>query len=237
MSISISAKNDYSYLFNSMNKSSGSGSIADMSWLSDYSSIKSGSYGKLLKAYYASGDDSSSAAKSAVSKLTADKTALDETTKDYQTAANKADALQKSISSVGALKDDADDDAVYDAVNSYVKSYNELVDSAGATKDSAIIGRLTSMETTTGSYEKKLNGLGISIGNDGKLSIDRDTFAAADKSAVKELFGKGSYGSNVNVSAAMIQSTANYDALRGGTTYTAAGSYSSLTGSLWNSTT
>lgn len=241
MNISISAKNDYSYLFNSLNKSSGSNSIADMSWLSDYSSIKSGSYGKLLKAYYSSDDGAESTVKSAASKLASDrlateKTALDEATRSYQTASNKAGELQKSISSVSSLEDDADDDAVYSAVSSYVKNYNELVDSAAKTNDSAITNRLNSIETTTGSYEKKLNGIGISIGNDGKLSLDKDTFATADKSAVKELFGRGSYGSNVNVSAAMIQSTANYDALRSGT-YTAAGSYSSLTGSLWDSTT
>ena len=235
MSISISAKNDYSYLFSSMNKASSSGSVADMSWLGDYASIKSGSYGKLLKAYYAK--DSDSDPKSAVSKIASDKLTQDENTKTYTKAASGADALQKSIASVGDLADDADDEAVYNAVNSFVKSYNDVVDSASATTDSSITNRLTAIETTSGSYEKKLNSIGISIRNDGTLKLDKDTFMAADKSTVKELFDKrGSYGSNVNVSAAMIQSTANFDATRG-TTYTAAGSYSSFTGSLWDSTT
>ena len=53
----IPEKNDYSYLFNSMNTSgsnSGSGSnLFNAINLSDYSSIKTGAYGKLLKAYYA----------------------------------------------------------------------------------------------------------------------------------------------------------------------------------------
>lgn len=240
MGISISPKNDYSYLFSNLNSRGSSNSVADMSWLSDYSSIKSGSYGKLLKAYYAKDSDSEDT-KSGASKIISDKltanTALDEKTKAYTEAASKADALQKSISSIGDLKDDADDDAVYSAVNSYVKSYNDLVDAASSTADSSITNRLTSIETATGSAEKKLNAIGISLQSDGTLKLDRETFDAADKSGVKELFGaKGSYGSNVNVSAAMIQSTANYDAVRGNT-YTASGSFSGLTGSLWDSTT
>lgn len=239
MGISISAKNDYSYLFSSLNKQN-SGSIADMSWLSDYSSIKSGSYGKLLKAYYAK-DSGSDETKSGASKIVSDKlsagTAIDEKAKTYTDTASKADALQKSVASIGDLKDDADDEAVYNAVNSYVKNYNDLVGAASGTEDKSITNRLTSIETTTGSYEKKLNAIGISINTDGTLKLNKETFDAADKSGVKELFGeRGSYGFNVNTSAAMIESTANYDAVRG-TTYTAAGYYSGLTGSLWDSTT
>ena len=43
---------DYSYLFGSTQASSTSGSFS----LSDYAAIKNGSYGKLLKAYYAKQD-------------------------------------------------------------------------------------------------------------------------------------------------------------------------------------
>lgn len=54
MSISIHQKTDYGYLFNSMNTGKGANSIAGLTNLvSDYNSIKSGSYGKLLNAYYA----------------------------------------------------------------------------------------------------------------------------------------------------------------------------------------
>ena len=240
MGISISAKNDYSFLFSSMSKSSGTGLAADMSWLSDYASIKSGSYGKLLKAYYTSEDGSSEKTKAGsdvLSKIKNDTITKDETTKVYNTAATKADALQKSVENISALKEDAGADEKLKAVESYVKSYNELVDAAASTADKGITNRLTSIETSTGSAEKKLNGLGISIESDGKLKLNKDTFMAADKDAVDELFGKGSsYGRSVSVSAAMIQSNANFDAVRG-TTYNAAGSYQAVTGSLWDSTT
>ncbi len=44
---------DYSSLFSSMGSSSGN-------WLADYATIKNGSYGKLMKAYYAEAKSSSS---------------------------------------------------------------------------------------------------------------------------------------------------------------------------------
>ena len=72
MSISINLKTDTSYLFSSLsNSSSNSGSGLDSlsSILSDYSSIKNGSYGKLLKAYYGTNSGSS------VDALVEDKTA------------------------------------------------------------------------------------------------------------------------------------------------------------------
>ncbi len=57
MSINVNAKNDYSFLFSGMSGSSG----ANLNFLSDYASIKNGSYGKLLKSYYGAGKDSSTA--------------------------------------------------------------------------------------------------------------------------------------------------------------------------------
>ena len=236
----VSMKNDYSFLFNSLNKSTGAG---QMSWLSDYSSIKSGAYGKLLKAYYrqdseSSADDKGSA--SDISKLVGKNGAapeLSEETKAYSKAATTADALQKSIRDIRSLPEDADDDKTYEALSSFVKSYNEAADAAGSTQDKSISNRLTSIRQATASAAKSLNAVGISVGSDGRLSIDKDRFAGADRSDIGKLFAeKGSYASSVNVSAEMIRSTANYDSARN-STYTAVGSYSSVVGSLWDSTT
>ena len=52
MGINIQMRNDYSYLFSSLNTSK-TGSAGNLSFLSDYAAIKNGSYGKLMKAYYA----------------------------------------------------------------------------------------------------------------------------------------------------------------------------------------
>ena len=241
VAMSIQMKNDYSYLFSGMNKSV-SGSAEDMSWLSDYASIKSGSYGKLMKSYYAaaaSDDGSKDSRSSILENLTSvkDKTPeVSSETKAFNKAATAADALQSSIKTLGGLKDDAEDSAKYEAVSSFVKNYNSVVDTASVTADKSISNRLDSIRSATAAKEKDLNSLGISIGKDGKLSIDKDTFGAADKSKINDLFAdRRSYAAEVNVSAAMIQSTAGYDAARAGT-YTATGSYSGVTGSLWDST-
>ena len=49
--INVDSSQDYSYLFQSLS----SGGMGNLNFLSDYSSIKNGSYGKLMKAYYGTG--------------------------------------------------------------------------------------------------------------------------------------------------------------------------------------
>ena len=49
--INVDGSQDYSYLFQSL--SSSSGGMGNLNFLSDYASIRNGSYGKLLKTYYA----------------------------------------------------------------------------------------------------------------------------------------------------------------------------------------
>ena len=61
MSINIQAKTDYSSLFSGI--SAKNDSFNSMSWLKDYGLVKSGAYGKLMKAYYAEDKTSESAAK------------------------------------------------------------------------------------------------------------------------------------------------------------------------------
>ena len=51
MSINIQAKTNYSFLFSGL--SSSASNALSGNWLADYASIKNGSYGKLMKAYYA----------------------------------------------------------------------------------------------------------------------------------------------------------------------------------------
>ena len=60
MGISINVptmKSDYSSLFSSLGSSAGS--AASSNWLGDYAMIKNGSYGRLMKAYYAEAKASS----------------------------------------------------------------------------------------------------------------------------------------------------------------------------------
>ena len=54
--IDMGKKQNYSYLFQSL--SSSGGGMGNLNFLSDYASIRNGSYGKLLKTYYAKQQDS-----------------------------------------------------------------------------------------------------------------------------------------------------------------------------------
>ena len=52
--INVDSRQDYSYLFQNLS----SGGMGNLNFLSDYASIKNGSYGRLMKAYYGTGQAS-----------------------------------------------------------------------------------------------------------------------------------------------------------------------------------
>ena len=66
MSINIQAKTNYSFLFSGL--SSSASNALSGNWLADYASIKNGSYGKLMKAYYAKDSGDSKTAASTITK-------------------------------------------------------------------------------------------------------------------------------------------------------------------------
>ena len=233
MGINISAKTDYSTLFSSLSSSSSSSSgITDYSFLSDYAAIKNGSYAKLMKAYYAK-DGASDAVSSIVDESTS--TSDD----DAETIANIEKTSEALKSSADALSDvDYEDtDASYKAVSSFVKDYNKLVSAAGDSDSSSIASRFSTLQSLTTSNKSSLEEIGITINDDGTLSLDEDTFKAADSSKAESLFkGSGSYAYQASAQATVIDNQAQYEALKAGT-YTSSGTYSSsnLTGSLIDS--
>ncbi len=234
MAINIQAKTDYSTLFSGLNKSSSSSNYVNdlSSLLTDYSLVKSGNYGKLMKAYY------SENASEEVSKIASatDKTASD-TVKAYNQVSADAGALQDSVTAIADLEDDATEDEIYSAVSSYVKNYNSLLSSAEDTTSTSISGRITSIKGYTSENTKDLASVGITVNSDGTLSLDKDTLASASKDTLDTLFaGTGGYGYSVSVSAAMAASNANYEAART-SLYDSTGAYNTSTGSLLDSLT
>ena len=57
--INVDSRQDYSYLFQGLS----GGSMGNLNFLSDYASIRNGSYGKLMKAYYGTGQTSSTSSR------------------------------------------------------------------------------------------------------------------------------------------------------------------------------
>lgn len=105
---------DYSALFGGTSNSS---SLGGTNILSDYASIKNGSYGKLLKAYYAKQDAEKTAGMGDTSqKLTLMKTSADSLKK-------LADALKKS--DISSLQ------SVFTGYNSYASKISQKATSIG----------------------------------------------------------------------------------------------------------
>ena len=246
MGININARTDTSYLFSNLSSSKGS---SNLNFLSDYASIKNGSYGKLMKAYY------SGSASDTVKSLNTNKKTAYETKEAKQNLAKvetSADALKESAdklletgkNSVFAEKDITtkdengvestkkgyDSDAIYSAVNDFVKNYNSVVRTTGEVSDSTVSSRAQSLTSLTKVNSKMLGQIGISMKDDGTLSIDKEKFQSADMSKAKTLFqGGGSYGYQASAQAAMIDYAAN-NAANKANTYTGSGGFNSAAG-------
>lgn len=238
MSINIGMRQDTSYLFSGLNKSSSS-SMGTMSWLGDYASIKNGSYGKLMKAYY-SETGNNSAVKSMAQKTTAKTNSeLKSAKTDLSKADSSADALKASADALlkkgaGSVFEKDDKDAVYDAVSSFVKDYNETVKAAGNVSDKSVAGRLSSLTGNTSVYAKQLSAIGITIQDDKTLSIDKEAFQKADATKVQNLFqGNGSFGYQTSAQAGLLAYSAE-NAVSSLGTYSATGSANYSTGNLFN---
>ncbi len=233
MSINIQAKTNYSFLFSGL--SSAASNAASSNWLSDYASIKNGSYGKLMKAYYAkdSGDsktaastitkkDTTDTAKKALAKVETATDALKESA-DALLATGKKDLFaQKDITTkdengVETTTKGYDTGAIYNAVNSFVKNYNSVMAAVDDVSDTTVNNRTESMGNTTIANSKQLAKIGITMKNDGTLSLDKDTFMKADMNTVKNLFqGNGSYGYRVSAQSSMINFAADHASTRSG---------------------
>ncbi len=215
MSINIQAKTDYSSLFSSISGSK-SDSFNSMSWLKDYGLVKSGAYGKLMKAYYAEDKTSESASKIVsgnVNKATGKSTASE----SYGKVAEAAGSVKESIEKIrNATKEDTD--LLVSAVKGFVKSYNSMIEAAAdkeVVNDSSISSRITVLSSLSNGYTEKMDSIGLIAGKDGKIAVDEEKLKAADVSDIKDLFAeKSSYGYSVSVSAGMVQSNANYAATR-----------------------
>ncbi|MDO5574171.1 MAG: hypothetical protein Q4G60_09385 [bacterium] len=229
---------DYSSLFSSLSSSgsnSSTSSTGSSMYLSDYASIKNGSYSKLLKAYYAKNDTSSTA-------KTSDE--IEESAKTNSTISTDAKALKSSADALiatgsnsvfnmkemkdenGNKKTDYDYDAIYKAVKSFADNYNNLVSSAGDSDSNSVLRKTLSITNGTKKNANLLSQVGVSIGEDNKLTVDEKTLKAANINDLKALFsGVGSYAYNVSSTASMINSAATNE-IQKLNTYTSTGAYS-----------
>ena len=241
MSISIQAKTDYSYLFSGLSTSSGSSSVGNLNFLSDYAAIKNGSYGKLMKAYYAETDGTST--KSQVSSLVnkTNSTSKDDT-KTLANVESSTDALKESADKLlekGSKSVWAEEDMekIYSAVSDLVKDYNSVLDTMDDVNSTSILSRAKNLTQNTAINEKLLAKVGVTINEDNSLAIDKEAFMEADLATVKSVFtGNSSFAYRVATYASFMNYAAEQEADKAAT-YTVDGTYGNTysSGSLFDS--
>lgn len=241
--INVNARQDYSYLFQSMTTSRGN-SLGNLNFLSDYASIKNGSYGKLMKAYYAkdAADKTASKGKDTETKKNSISTAAD-SAKTLSEIEKAADAMKESADSLlvkgsksvfrkknekATVSEEYDTDAIYKAVSGFVTDYNDLLSKTSAASSKNLQSKADTLAAVTSANAKLLSRVGITVNSDSSLSLDEEAFKKSDMGTVKNLFGTtGAYGYKVSAQASMIDYTVAKESTKSNT-YTANGTYSNV---------
>lgn len=239
--ISMYDSSSVSTLFSSLGSSKSTGSGLFGINLSEYASIRSGSYGKLMRSYFSmdstkgtsKSDDST---KNTIEDLATTTSTSKDSTKtlaaiesDAKELTDSAKALYTRSNNKVFTKDSGgsyDTDKIYKAVKRFADDYNSMLDTAGKSSTNRISRSVSSMKNETSYNEKPLKEIGITVDEKtGKLSVDETTFKSADTEKIKNLFnGTGSYAYSVAPKAAMTESYAKSEAAKSNT-YTKNGTY------------
>ena len=239
----IPEKPDYSFLFNNNNSSAGSSAnIFNSIDLSEYNSIKTGTYGKLLKSYYAQmDDDSSKEVKDTDNKkktTASEDSASKKLTEVSTNASSLADSAEKLITKgSNSLFRNKEVDSIYNAVNDFADKYNSFLKSMKNSDSDKVEKEISGLTNLVSGYKNSLQEVGISIQDDNTFSVDEQAFKASDMDKVKNLFnGNTSFTYVVSTKASIIGTTANNEA-NAMKNYTSAGNYdkSFSTGNLLDS--
>ncbi|MDE5938135.1 MAG: flagellar filament capping protein FliD [Lachnospiraceae bacterium] len=246
MGISLNGLNSgmadtYSTLLGGMSGGDNAGGVSSL--LGDYAAIKNGSYGKMLKSYYAKlekqkADESGETDQKKAGKI-----------KDSASASSAA-ALYKSASALGSLNyDDRSEeniDKITDSVSAFIKDYNSLMKNAAKSENTTVQKQAESLYNSYYSNYKLFSKIGITMNSDRTLSLDEDTIkkALADTehgngATVKTLFGGiGSFADKaVNKASQIYRAAGDGEAVTSSKAkYAGAGSSSSTSASSTSST-
>lgn len=184
--------------------------------LSDYTSIKNGSYGKLLKTYYAKQETNSS-------------TASKEESAKFTLAKSNADELKKSASALskGSLWDEDNNwDNIVKSVKAFVSDYNKVVEDSADSNSKTVLRNGVWMTNMTSKNAGLLKEVGITIGKGNKLEVDEATLKEAKITTLKTLFtGYHSYANKVSQKASAISIATVDKTVKSNVSYTETGNY------------
>ena len=236
-----------STLFSGMN-SSGTGFSG---LIGEYNQIRSGSYGKLLKAYYKKFNADGSTKTDTTDKIT-DKVkpssdtvdtakeldAVKDSATSLQNAAMKLAAVKEGSSSLYAKKTivdtnedgststrtDYDYDTLVKSVQSFVSAYNDTMESMGSIEAASVQQKTQWMTQVTKRYTDELAGVGISVDKDGRLALDEKAFREKDMTELQDFFeGTNSAVGQIARKASGLAGAAELQATKAASAYTANG--------------
>lgn len=208
----------YSGLFQSLSSSSG-----NSNFLADYASLKSGSYGRLMKAYYGTTVNSSSTSSGTGTRTSnvLDKILEERKNPKVSEEVQEANAnlttgisnLKKTVASLqndstytatqnaqtGQVSQSAVDKTV-SAMKDYVAQYNDVVNASKKSTMTNKTGYIANIMSSTAANADKLKEIGVTINTDGTLMLNEKKLRETDVTKVQDLFSSKdlmSYGSTV----------------------------------------
>ncbi|MBR6282227.1 MAG: hypothetical protein IKR14_06955 [Lachnospiraceae bacterium] len=163
--------------------------------LSDYNTIRSGSYKKLLKSYYGSAEKLSGTSTAKTSNVI-DKILEEKRNPQVSAEQTKTNALLDSSvsnlkSSLGTLskeKSYEDPAEVKSALKNFVTAYNGAIENSKKSTNHAISSNLAAAKEVVEEHADELKEIGISVSKDGKLTLDTKKLETLDTTKVKNLF-------------------------------------------------
>lgn len=223
MGISLTGLNSgladtYSSLLGGGTGSNGS-DLAASSLLTDYASIKNGSYGKLMKSYYAKATEDEEEASSSSKKA--------ENKKD-EVSASSASTAYKSAEKLSNMEITSENkEEVYDALSAFVEDYNSMIKNADKSEIGSVKKQADSLNDAMYRNFELFAKVGITLNEDRTLSINKDNFMKGDNvSTIKTLFsGMGSFADKVATKASQIYRYASDGKAMTAKSYTSNGTY------------
>lgn len=202
---------------------------------SDYASIKNGSYKKLVKSYYAKQKDTVSTDKP---NKTPSKTKRDDVdTTGLSKMKAEATELKKSADSLSKADLWKQTDGKYDmdkiskAIKGFASEYNDVVEQSEKVTSKDVTQQTGFMTSMSKTMSKALEKVGVTIGEDGKMSVDEDKLKKADGNDLKRMFsGSFSYAAQVGDKAGAISSAA----VRSASMYSSNGTMSNTMTGMFN---
>lgn len=207
--------------------------------LSEYSTIRTGAYKKLLNSYYSKTQSTKASQAGTNYQVKGNSTVEKKHLKEVK------DAADSLYSSAAKLTDTSSNKSLFknaqsvtgeisSAVKNFVNDYNSLVEEAADTSNSKVTGKVSFMTRQTNAYKSSLENIGITINDDKTLTVDEKKLNSADVNDVKKLFnGSSSMAYQTFVRASSISSAAENASTTSGL-YGSDGAYDNYYNSAYN---